>query len=280
MPGSVLTALLLTLFAGLATGLGSLVVYFSRKPSMRLLSFGLGFSGGVMVFISLAELVPQSKQLIGAALGADKGDWVAYACFFAGIALSRAIDAAVPEPSQNPHEVVPIAELERLAVEVERGGLESLNDAQRQSMARVGLLTALAIAIHNVPEGMATFVSAMADPSLGVSVAVAVAIHNIPEGISVAVLVFFATRNRGKAFAHSLASGLAEPFGALLVYVALMPFMNDAVVGGMLALVAGIMVFISFDELLPMAREYGEGHLEISGVIAGMAVMAVSLAML
>jgi len=127
---------------------------------------------------------------------------------------------------------------------------------------------------------MATFASSLADTSLGLSIAVAVAIHNIPEGISVAVLVFFATRNRAKAFAHSLASGLAEPLGALLVYLALMPFMSDMVVGGMLALVAGIMVFISFDELLPMAREYGEGHLEISGVIVGMAVMAVSLAML
>jgi ZIP family zinc transporter len=282
MQGTVLTALLLTLFAGLATGLGSLAVLLSRRPSLRVLSFGLGFSGGVMVFVSLAELLPYARELIGGSVGEGRGDWIAYACFFGGILLSRLLDAAVPEPAENPHEVVPVADLELFDREMEGGGPVhgGLNDGQRRSLARVGLLTALAIAIHNVPEGMATFMSAMADPALGVSIAVAVAIHNIPEGISVAVLVFFATRSRTKAFAHSLASGLAEPVGALLVYLALMPFINDAVVGGMLATVAGIMVFISFDELLPMAREYGKGHLEITGVILGMAVMAVSLALL
>ncbi|MBW2256469.1 MAG: zinc transporter ZupT [Deltaproteobacteria bacterium] len=282
MQGSVLIALLLTLLAGLATGLGGLGVLLSRKPSLRVLAFGLGFSAGVMVFVSLAELVPEARELIGGAVGEGRGDWIAYACFFGGILLSRLLDAAIPEPAENPHEVVSAADLELFALEMERDAQATggLNDGQRRSLARVGLLTALAIAIHNVPEGMATFVSAMADPSLGVSVAVAVAIHNIPEGISVAVLFFFATRSRAKAFAYSLASGLAEPVGALLVYLVLMPFIDDAVVGGMLAAVAGIMVFISFDELLPMAREYGKGHLEITGVVLGMAVMAVSLSLL
>ena len=145
------------------------------------------------------------------------------------------------------------------------------------ALARMGLLSALAIAIHNVPEGMATFAAALADTSLGISIAVAVAIHNIPEGIAVAVPLFFATHNRRKAFMYSFASGLAEPAGGLLVYLVLLPFMSDAVVGGMLATAGGIMVFISFDELLPAAREYGQGHTAITGVILGMAVMAVSL---
>ncbi|MBW1685218.1 MAG: zinc transporter ZupT [Deltaproteobacteria bacterium] len=280
MEGNIQTAFLLTLFAGLSTGLGSLIVLIARRPTLRLLSFGLGFSGGVMVFVSLAELLPQSQKLLAEAVGAKGGDWVAYGFFFGGILVSALIDALVPQP-ENPHHVVAVKDLAR-AQESSAGarrGLPEMSESQAKALARVGLLTAIVIAIHNFPEGMATLVSALSDPSLGFSVAVAVAIHNIPEGISVAVLVLFATGSRGKAFVWSFASGLAEPIGALLIWGLLMPFINDLVVGGMLAAVGGIMVFISFDELLPTAREYGRGHLEIGGIVLGMAVMAVSLAL-
>ncbi len=281
MQDSILTAFLLTLFAGLSTGLGGLVILLPRRPSLRLLSFGLGFSAGVMVFVSLAELLPQARRLIGGPLGEGLGDWLAYGCFFGGILLSRGLDALVPEPEKNPHEVVPVADLDFLVTDASsrRSDPAAIVGDQSRSLERVGLLTALAIAIHNFPEGMATFVTAISDTSLGLSVAVAVAIHNIPEGISVAVLVFFATRSRRKAFLHSLASGLAEPLGAVAVYLVLMHFINDTVVGAMLAAVGGIMVFIAFDELLPAARAYGKGHLEVTGIVLGMAVMAVSLAL-
>jgi ZIP family zinc transporter len=278
--GNVLTAFLLTLFAGLSTGLGSLVIILSRKPSLRLLSFGLGFSGGVMVFVSLAELLPQSQKMIGEALGEAYGDWIAYACFFGGMGISRLIDALVPEPETNPHEVVPVSELELATSSPGSARAEGLSEAESRSLSRVGIVTALAIALHNVPEGIATMISAVADTTIGVSVAVAVAIHNIPEGMSVAVLVYFATRSRKKAVLFSLASGLAEPLGAILVFALLASFINGTMVGIMLAIVAGIMVFISFDELLPTAREYGKGHMEIAGIILGMAVMALSLALL
>ncbi len=276
MDSSIQTAFALTLFAGLSTGFGSLIVLVARKPTLRLLSFGLGFSGGVMVFISLAELLPQSREILVEAMDGKAGEWIAYGFFFGGIGLSALIDALVPNP-ENPHEVVPAAELERAQA---ASHPTEVTATQAKSLARVGLLTAIAIAIHNVPEGMATLVSALSDTSLGISVAVAVAIHNIPEGISVAVLVLFATRSRKKAFAYSFASGLAEPLGAAAVYLVLMPWIDDFAVGGMLAAVAGIMVFISFDELLPTAREYGKGHLAISGVVIGMLVMAVSLALI
>ena len=281
MQGEVLTAFLLTLFAGLSTGVGSLVVLLARKPGLQFLAFGLGFSGGVMVFVSLAELLPQAQELIGAVLGESKGNWIAYGCFFGGVLVSRLIDALLPEPNTNPHEAVPVSDLERVVAVTPPVNPEigEVSPVEAASLSRIGVLTALAIAIHNFPEGMATFVTAMADPSLGFSVAVAVAVHNIPEGISVAVLVFFATRSRGRAFGHSFASGLAEPLGALVLYLLLAPFIDDVVVGAMLAAVAGIMVFISLDELLPTAREYGNGHLEITGIILGMAVMAVSLAL-
>jgi ZIP family zinc transporter len=276
MHDNVLTAFVLTSLAGLSTGLGSLVVLLARKPSARLLSLGLGFSGGVMVFVSLAELLPLAQELLGKVHGPSAGNWLAYGCFFAGILLSRLLDALVPDPGENPHDAVPMADLERVAA---RSASGAPMGPPKKSLARVGTLTALAIAIHNFPEGMATLVSALTDPTLGVSVAVAVAIHNIPEGISVAVLVFFATGKRHTAFLHSFASGLAEPLGALVAYSMLMHFLDDAVVGVLLAGVAGIMVFISFDELLPTAREYDQGHAEITGIVVGMAVMAASLAL-
>jgi len=276
MEGNIPIALGLTLLAGLCTGIGSVFILIFRKPNLRILSFGLGFSGGVMVFLSLVELLPKAGEQIALELGEAGGHWVAAGCFFGGILLSAIIDKLVPDP-ENPHEAVSFEDLERAV----GGAVGPQGDsAGKRRLARVGLLTTLVIGIHNFPEGMATFVSAMADLSLGFSVAIAVAIHNIPEGIAVAVPVFFATGNRKKAVWQSFATGLAEPLGALVVWLALTPFLGDIVVGAMLAGVAGIMVFISFDELLPTAREYGHGHTEIVGIILGMAVMSLSLLLL
>jgi ZIP family zinc transporter len=276
MDTNVAIAFGLTLFAGLATGLGALVIFVARRPPLTLLSFGLGFSCGVMVYISLAELLPQATEDIGYVLGEKPGGWLAVGCFFGGILISAIIDRLVPEP-ENPHEAVPLADMKRAAEESSGLVAPPEDEAKNKALARLGLLSAFAIGIHNFPEGMATFAAAMADLSLGLSVAVAVAIHNIPEGIAVAVPIYFATHNRGKAFRQSFISGLAEPAGALLVWLVLMPFINDVVIGAMLAAVGGIMVFISFDELLPTAKEYGRGHTAMVGVVLGMAVMAVSL---
>jgi ZIP family zinc transporter len=275
MESNVLLALGLTLFAGLATGLGSLVVFFTRKPTLTLLSFGLGFSSGVMVYVSLVELLPSSIELMAKAMGQGVGDWVAVGCFFGGMLLSAVIDSLVPNP-ENPHEAVSLEQIR----EISEGDQHALDQRKLAALKRLGPLTALVIGLHNFPEGMATFASTLADPSLGVTIAIAVAIHNIPEGISVAVPIYFATGNRNRALWQSFASGLAEPIGALIAYLLLMSFMTDGVIAGMLASVAGIMVFISFDELVPTAREYGKGHTAIAGVGLGMAVMAVSLLLL
>ena len=142
---------------------------------------------------------------------------------------------------------------------------------------RLGVFTALAISIHNFPEGLATFVSALQEPGIAIPIVAAIAIHNIPEGIAVSVPIYQATGSRKKTFCYSFLSGLAEPVGALIGWLLLMPFMNDTVYGMIFAAIAGVMIFISFDELLPAAREYGEHHLSVYGLILGMAVMAVSL---
>ncbi|MDJ0763040.1 MAG: zinc transporter ZupT [Myxococcota bacterium] len=279
MQGSALIAFILTLFAGLATGLGSLVVFFARRPNLKLLSFGLGFSGGVMVYVSLVELLPSAQELMGSAMGEAAGKWIATGCFFGGILISAIIDKLVPE-AENPHEAVPLEQIQAAHDGKTTGGGSTLPSGTNPALARVGLMSALAIGIHNFPEGMATFASSLADTSLGLSIAIAVAIHNIPEGIAVAVPIYFASRSRRRAFVYSFGSGLAEPIGALLAFLVLLPFLNDFVVGAMLSAVGGIMVFISFDELLPTAREYGKGHTAIVGLVLGMAVMAISLLML
>jgi ZIP family zinc transporter len=276
--GNVMLAFGLTLFAGLATGIGSLVVFFSRKLDMSLLSFGLGLSSGVMVYISLVEMLPEAAHLMAEHYGESGGGWLATGCFFGGVAICALIDKLVPDP-ENPHELSSIEQMRSVQEEASASVPESVN-GRATSLARLGPLTALVIGLHNFPEGIATFASSLADASLGLSIAFAVAIHNIPEGVSVAIPTFFATGSRRKAMFHSFASGLAEPIGALLAYLVLMSFLNDLVIAAMLSAVGGIMVFISFDELLPAAREYEKGHTAITGVVIGMAVMAVSLLIL
>ncbi|HJC16658.1 MAG TPA: zinc transporter ZupT [Candidatus Alistipes stercorigallinarum] len=265
MDSNILYPLLLTLGAGLATGIGSAIAFLARHTNKRLLSFSLGLSGGVMIYVSFVELFQQSQLTLAAEWGQRPGTAMTVACFFAGILLIGIIDRLVPSV-ENPHEAHRVEEM--------------AEQPRNPKLMRMGLMTALAIAIHNFPEGIATFTTAVDDTTLGVAIAVAIAIHNIPEGIAVSVPVYYATGDRAKAFRLSLLSGVAEPVGALLAWLVLMPFMSPTLMGCILAGVAGIMVFISIDELLPAAREYGEAHISIYGVVTGMAVMAVSLLML
>ena len=255
-------AFLLTLLAGLSTGIGSLIALLAKRTSRRFLSVSLGFSAGVMVYVSMIEIFAKAQTALTAQLGQRPGSWATVAAFFGGMLFIAVIDKLIPA-EKNPHEVK-LVEQEDAA-------------PPARKLMRMGVFTALAIAIHNFPEGLATFVSALQSPSIAIPIVVAIAIHNIPEGIAVSVPIYQATGSRKKAFCYSFLSGLAEPLGALIGWLLLMPIMTDTVFGIIFAAVAGIMVFISFDELLPAAREYGEHHLSIYGLISGMAVMAVSL---
>lgn len=265
MENNILFPLLLTLGAGLATGIGSAIAFFARRTNKRLLSFSLGLSGGVMIYVSLVELFHEAQVTLMAEWGMKYGMTMTVLCFFGGMLLIAIIDRLVPSV-ENPHEAHSIEEMD--------------HKPHNRKLMRMGLMTALAIAIHNFPEGIATFATAADNLNLGIAIAVAIAIHNIPEGIAVSIPIYYATGSRSKAFKLSLLSGLAEPVGALLAWLVLTPFMTPTLMGGLLAMVAGIMVFISIDELLPAAREYGEPHISIYGVITGMAMMAISLIML
>jgi len=254
----------LTLFAGLSTGIGSAIAFFAKKTNTGFLSVALGFSAGVMIYVSFVEIMVKARDAMIAVVGETQGYWYTAAGFFGGILFIAIIDKLIPS-AENPHEMRKVEEM------------QDEEQIKSKKLMRMGMFTALAIAIHNFPEGLATFTAALTDPGLGIAIAVAIAIHNIPEGIAVSVPVFYATGSKKKAFWLSFFSGLAEPVGALIGYLILMPFLSPMVFGILFAGVAGIMVFISLDELLPAAEEYGEHHLSIYGMIAGMAVMALSL---
>ncbi|MCU0916746.1 MAG: zinc transporter ZupT [Planctomycetes bacterium] len=255
--GNVAVALGLTLLAGLSTGIGSTIAYFIRRPKIVYLSFSLGVSAGVMVYVSFMELLPSAADRVGEALSV--------LFFFLGIAFIGLVDLLVPE-RENPHNLEGLEEPEK--------------PDQSHALMRTSMMTALAIGIHNFPEGLAAFASALSDVRLGLFIAIALAIHNIPEGIAVSMPVYYATGNKNKAFVYSFLSGISEPVGALVGYLLLMPFLTPTVLAGTLAFVAGVMIYISLDELLPMAHSYGHGHLVISGIVLGMLAMAISLLML
>ena len=259
MDHRVFLAFFLTLLAGLSTGIGSGIAFLCRSTNRKFLSVSLGFSAGVMIYVSLVEIMGEAREALVRELGTRPGSWATVAAFFGGMLVIAVIDKLIPE-EENHHEVKSME-----------------GDPKAGQLMRMGVFTALAIAIHNFPEGLATFVSALQEPGLAIPIVVAIAIHNILEGIAVSVPIYQATGSRSKAFRYSFLSGLAEPLGALLGWLVLRPIMNDTVFGVLFAGVAGIMVFISFDELLPAAREYGEHHLSLYGLISGMAVMAVSL---
>jgi ZIP family zinc transporter len=260
---NVLFALALTAFAGLSTGIGSLMSLLSKSFNPKFLAGALGFSAGVMVYVSLVEIFPEARASLSLAYGDRVGYIYTTAAFFAGIAIIAVIDRLIPS-GENPHEIRNI-------------DISNINPDQNAKLLRMGLFSALAIAIHNFPEGLATFMAALENPTLGISIAVAIAIHNIPEGIAVSVPIYYATKSRKKAFWLSFSSGLAEPIGALIGYFLLRNILNEGAFGIIFAGVAGIMVYISLDELLPTAEEFGEHHVAIGGLIAGMAVMAISL---
>lgn len=244
-------ALLLSALAGLSTVIGSFLGIVIRNPGPRFMALTLGFSAGVMILVSFVELLQSGIVSVGYG--------PALITFFGGLLAMFLADASIP------HDYM--AE-------------DNLPGMKNRNLARTGLFVALGIAIHNFPEGLAVFVGGLHNIKVGVAIAVAIAIHNIPEGIAVSVPVFAATGDRRKAFIWSFLSGMAEPAGAAIAALFFLPFLNEAILGFILSAVAGIMVFISIDELVPASRSCGHEHMSIAGFVIGMIVMALSLGML
>ncbi len=241
--------------AALSTVLGSLFVIFSREPSPRLLAFGLAFAGGAMVYVSLVEIFWKAEQGFAQLHDPKLAYIYATLAFFAGALLLILIDRSIP----NPHAAI------------------SSDNSDQAHIKRVGLLAAFAITAHNLPEGLATFLATLENPVVGIPLAAAIAIHNIPEGVSIAIPVYFATGSKQKALIATVLSALAEPAGALIGYAVLAPFLTPNVFAVVFGMIAGAMVFLALDELLPSAKRYARGHETVYGIVSGMAALAASL---
>jgi ZIP family zinc transporter len=253
-------ALILSLIAGLSTGLGGCLSLFVKSNNTKFLAFSLGFSAGVMIYISLVEILKEANIFLTISLGEKIGNLYLIIYFFIGMLIIALINKLIP-----------------YQIHLKSIKTKDNNFKNRLKLMRTGLFTALVIAIHNFPEGIISFITSLQSLSLGIPIVIAIALHNIPEGISVSIPIYYATNSRGKALFYSFLSGLTEPLGALLGYYILKPFLNNVIFGLLYAVIAGIMVFISFNELLPTARKYGENYLSISGLIVGMMFMAFSL---
>lgn len=271
----IISALILTLIAGAATGIGGALVLFRKKISSDFLAGALGVSAGVMIFISMAEMLPEAQGMIGET-GMTHGEALVLIAFFTGMGIITLIDFLIPE-YENPHEA------SGLSLDAKTPAVGLLEQSRNEkALHRLGLMSALAISIHNFPEGIATFIGALNDPEMGAGITFAIAIHNIPEGIAIAIPIYYATKSKGKALLYATLSGMSEVIGALLCLGVTTIFGLELTGVGatfplVLAAVAGIMIYISLDELLPTAEKYGKHHIAIAGVVGGMAIMAVSL---
>lgn len=255
----------LTVLAGLTTAIGGAIAFITKKDNLKALSLGLGFSAGVMIFISLVDIIPNSEHLLKQNFP-NAYQWLVFIGFVVGILISVAIDYFLPDH-----------------VDTE----ELLNPDNPESAAhnhyklkRAGFLTAVAICIHNFPEGMATFLTTTQNITLGASVAFAIAIHNIPEGIAVALPIYHVTGKKRYAMLYAALSGITEPIGALVGMFIFGIFVPNILVGVLMAGVAGIMTYLSFDTLLPLAKEYGNWHLSIVGIMSGILFIWLSLILL
>lgn len=288
---TVLIAFGLTLIAGLSTGIGSLIAFFAKKTNQTFLTVSLGFSAGVMLFVSFVDIFPVAQTAFEESLG-ENALLATMIAFFGGMFMIAVIDFLIPE-QDNPHEAVLVEDMVKNPLWSKfkharqgPGGGKGYGHGHKRDentpkkLHRIGAFMAIAIAIHNFPEGLATFTVALQGAEFALPIVIAIALHNIPEGIAVSVPIYQATGKKRKAFWWSLLSGLSEPLGALIGYFILLPFWSPTIEGALMALTAGVMVYISLDELLPTAERYGKHHYAIIGVVAGMMFMAVSILLL
>ena len=259
LPDNYGIALLMTLFAGLSTAIGGGIAFVVKKNNLKALSIGLGFSAGVMIFLSFNEIIPEAAKMLELNFPNDH-NWIVYLGFIIGIIVAILIDYFLPDHIDTEELMHP-----------------EVPGNNRHMLKRAGLFTTIAICVHNFPEGMATFLTTTQDITLGFSVALAIAIHNIPEGISVALPMYHVTGKKRYAMLYAALSGITEPIGALVGMFVFSIFLPQALIGALMSAVAGIMIYIAFDTLLPLAKEYGNWHLSMIGIVSGILFIWISL---
>ena len=278
MENNYLIAFILSTIAGLSTVIGGFVTFFIKQNSLKFLSFGLGLSAGVMLFVSLVDLYPEATELIKTQMGQNL-TWLSILCFGIGMLIAVLIDFFVPDHIQASMFTKQIG-----ANEQHTDSTDCIEDENAiisiGKIKRAGIITAIVVALHNLPEGLATFTLATQDVILSLGVIIAIAIHNIPEGMAISIPVYQATHSKRKAFLYSFLSGMAEPIGGVLGFLIIKTLFPNLCVGLLFALVAGIMTYISIDTLLPLSKDYDTGHYSISGVVLGLMVIGITLILL
>lgn len=243
----------LSLLAGLSTLIGAFMVFFSKTKDKKLITFALSFSAGVMITISFTDLLPTASETLNKIYGKLGGGFLSILFLIIGVIIAFLIDNFIPEN--------------------ESIGVDTDNNS---TLFRVGFVSMIALMFHNFPEGIATYISGYQDTTLGITIAMAIALHNIPEGVSIAMPIYYSTGSRKKAFLYTFISGIAEPVGAIMSYLFLKPYINDFILSVVFALVAGIMIYISFAELIPEAKSYNHNLIYIFSIILGICVMPIS----
>ena len=278
MNKSYLMALLLSTLAGLSTVIGGFVTFFIKENSLKFLSFGLGLSAGVMLFISLVDLYPSSCEMLKTQMG-ENFVWLAIIFFALGILIAVLIDYFIPDHIQG--------QMFTKQIDKKKKKIDSVDGEKDENaiisigkIRKAGILTAIVVAIHNLPEGLATFFMTTQDVMLGLGIVLAIAIHNIPEGMAISIPVYQATHSKRKAFWYSFLSGMAEPIGGVVGFIIIKALFPNLCIGVLFALVAGIMTYISIDTLLPLSKDYDTGHYSISGVVFGLIIMGATLIIL
>lgn len=246
-----LRALVLSVLAGMSTMLGAVIIFVAKDRSKRLISVSLGFAAGIMISVSTMDLYPNALALFQKTYDMRGSVLMAVAFLAVGILLAFGLDHFVPHEEYDAQS----------------------GEAPHKDLFRVGFVSMMAIALHNFPEGIATFMAGYDDLALGISIAVAISLHNIPEGIAVAMPVYYATGDKGRALKYTLYSALAEPVGAVLAFLVLRPFITGPVLAAVFAGISGIMIYISVEELIPSSRQYGYDRSALVATLIGFCLM-------
>lgn len=221
-------AFLLTTLAGLSTMLGTIPIFIKIKNEGKVIAASLAFAAGVMICVSITDLIPEAIEMLKNYYSGFLTVFLTFVFLMIGMITSCFIDKALPTATVVNH----------------------------ASLYKVGIISMLAIILHNLPEGIATFISTTKDTSLGISLALAIALHNIPEGISISVPIYYSTQSKFKSILYTFISAMSEPLGAIITYLFLYSFINNIVLGLLFAFIAGIMIQISLTELLPTSTDY------------------------
>lgn len=262
----------LTLVVGLSMGVGSLLSFFIKEANKRFLALSLSFSAGIMIYVSFMAILPEGIELVEGYIGDEIGHTIGLMAFFGGMIMIAILEKFIHTVGGDIHG-------HDHGHSHDHSHDHGHNHSNGEHLSKLGIMSAIAIAIHNLPEGLAIFTAGLKDITLAIPIAAAVIMHNIPLSIAISVPIYYSTKSKRKAFLYTLLVGLCQPLGAIIGYLLLSNFFNDGFFGILYTIIAGIMVFVSLDELLPISQKYEDHHISVYGAIAGMIVMAISLSL-